>query len=325
MFPASGPYFGVIVNLNDLENEVLFNTQQSELINYGGAPNWAKSTNPYLTQAAVDFQINRAYRRVIQDLADIQLALYRLVLYSLKNVSDYALPPNTLPQYTSLGSSFLGSLQLNAPPGAGSTGVWGEGQWGSMVWSSPPAPRVQRITRVIYSPAGQPWSQDMEGNIRLVSWQEFMRRCAFGYLRPFTFGIIPDYCAVTPDRQMLSFFPGTATQGDAIGIEYVPELTPNSAWDELDQPTDTPQLPEETHDLIVLWATHLIWFKLREFGAADYFKTLYHGPPQERGSGGELGRIINVLKDRSSGDTLAIRDANDGLALSYLTSGALIP
>lgn len=304
------------MQLQDIQNYVLLNLQQSEMVNFGGAPNWSTATNPSITQNALTFLINRAYMRVIQDLSDIQLALYRWVFSSIANVSDYPLPPNAPPNTTLWGSSFFGSAQLGAgAPVQG--GIWGQGQWGTMLWGTNDGPpRIQRITRIIYSPVGQSWSQDFEGGIRLVSWQEFNRRCAFGYLRPFTYGTIPDYAAMTPDRQMISFFPGTANAGDAIGIEYVPELTPNTAWPPLIAEVDVPQMPEETHDLIVLWATALCCPKLKMFPLMKEFQQQYQA---------EKLRIYDELNYRSTGDTKVIRDANDGLALSYVIGGALIP
>jgi hypothetical protein len=313
------------VNLNEIQNLTLANLQQSELLNtedFTEAPNWSDATNPGILQPFLTTQINRSYMRVIQDLADIQIALYRWVFASIAQVSDYPLPPLAPPQNTLWGSSVWGSAQLGA--GAPQTaGIWGQGSWGQMQWGTQAGPpNIQRITRVVYGPIGQPWLMDFEGGVRLVSWQQFMRQSAFGYLRPFCYNIIPDYCAVSPDRKILSFFPGSADAGDTIGVEYVPELTPNSEWPPLMNGTDVPQIPDPTHDLIVLWATYLCCPKLKMFPLMQEMKMAYHG---QTGHAGELGRIRDVLRDRSTGDTLRIRDANEGIYLSYPMTGLLAP
>ena len=186
-----------------------------------------------------------------------------------------------------------------------------------MIWgTSAGAPAVQRITRVIYSPQGQPYDMDLSGGIRLISWQAFQERCGFGYLRPFTTDIIPQFAAMSPDRKMISFFPGTASAGDAIGIEYIPKITLNSDWPPLSQPTDEPQLPDETHDLIVMWATLLCCPKLKLFGMLKETKEMYAA---------ELMRVREQLAWRSVGDNQRIQDSNDGLVLSSLISGTILP
>ena len=313
------------MQLQDIENVVLYNLQQSELVNFGTAPNWAAAVNPAIPKAALDFFINRAYMRVIQDLSDFELALYRFVFPSQSQISDYPLPPLSPPGEAITGSSILANATTGVGPAANPL-VWGSGVWGQATWGSfPTAPGVQRITRIIYSPVGQQWAQDYEGGVRLVSWAEFNRRTGFGYLRPFTYGIMPDFASVQPQRNVLSFFPGSANPYDTIGVEYIPKLTPNSDWPPLLNETDTPNMPEETHDLICIEATRLQWIKLREIGMMEYYAKLYLGTPEKRYEDGELWRVGNALKDRSKGDTLCIRDANDGIALSYLVGGALIP
>src|SRR5580704_73456 len=277
--------------LQDLENSTLWNLQQSELVNFGGAPLWSQATNPAISQSAIDFMINRAYARVMSDLADTQLVLTTITFPSIAQTSDYPLSAIS------------------------AAGVWNSSKWNNALWGPAlPSPAVQRVTRVKYNPIGQPWTEDFEGGVRLVSWQQFNRYCGFGYLRPFTYNIIPDFCAVTPDRNKLAFFPGTASSGDTITVEFVPELTPGTSFPPLVNATDVLQLPDPASDLVILWATSLCWPKLREMGAAQEYQKMY---------GGELLRVRDQLSQRSLGDTQRFRDAEEGLALSYPIGGVL--
>ena len=186
------------MQLQDIANDVLFNLQQSELVNFGGEPNYAATVNPAISQNALTFQINRAYQRVMADLADCEITLAYYQITSQANLSDYPLPPGGpgIVNYYN-PTSPIPDLDLSANA------------------------KVMRVSRVLYHPVGQVWTQGQEGGIRLVSWRQFMGYSAFGYLRPFTFNIIPDYVTITPNRQILSFFPGTASDGDTITVERV--------------------------------------------------------------------------------------------------------
>jgi hypothetical protein len=155
---------------------------------------------------------------------------------------------------------------------------------------------------------------EFEPGVRMISWQAFQRYSAAGYLRPFTYNIIPDFCAITPDRKTIAFFPGTASTGDTITIQYVPEITPNSTVPPLAAETDTTVLPDETNDALILWATSLLWPKLREMGEAAEYRKQYVD---------ELARVREALGQSSRGDTLRLRDSMDGLVSSYPVGGAL--
>jgi len=263
----------------DLENWTLLNLQQSELVNFGSSPNWTQATNPAITQQACDAAINRAYLRVVSDLADLELYLYTVRFQSVAQTSDYN----------------LASLFSAVTP--------------------TPAPKLQRLSRLFYNPAGQSWTQEFEPGVRMVSWTTFQRYTAAGYLRPFTYNIIPDYCSITPDRCTLSFFPGSADVGDNITMQYVPVPTAGTAVPLLVNETDMPlATPEEADDLIVLWSTSLLWPKLREMQARADFAKQYQV---------ELMRVRDQLAQRSRGDTLRIRDEMEGLISSYPVGGAL--
>lgn len=278
------------MTLSDIQNAVLFNLQQSELVNFGSDPLWATATNPPIDHKAMTFQINRAYTRVYVDLADCEIELANATFQSIANHSDYPLPPGTATHnYTNPTQKITPITYVKAPT-------------------------CMRLMHVYYNPVGQPWTQDMEGGIRLVSWGQFMRFSSFGYLRPFTYNIIPDFCAVTPDRKFISFFPGTASTGDTVTIEYVPELTDATPFAPLQQALDTPVLPAESQDMLIMWATSLCWPKLREMQAAAEYQQLYKA---------EMTRVREQLGPRSKGDTFRFSRAEDGLWQSYPIGGAL--
>lgn len=279
-----------MMTLNDLMNAVLFNLQQSELLNFGGPPNYATAINPAIQESALIFQINRAYQRCFVDLSDCEIELAHLTFKSIANLSDYPLPPGGYIDNYYNPTSPIPNVDLSKHA------------------------RVQRIGRVLYNPHGQVWTQEFGGGIRLVSWRQFMSYCAFGYLRPFTFNIIPDYCTVTPNRKILSFFPGTADNDDTITIEYVPYLTAGTPFPPLVGGGDTPILPDEAENLLIFWATALCWPKLREMQAAQEYEQRY---------GAEMLRVREQLGPRSRGDTFRIRDTDLGLAESYPIGGAL--
>jgi hypothetical protein len=279
-----------MLTLNDLENSVLFNLQQSELVNFGGAPNYSTAINPAIDQSALIFMINRAYQRVFVDLSDCEIELAHLTFRSIANLSDYALPPGGQIDNYYNPSSPVPNVDLSKHP------------------------NCQRVSRILYHPHGQPWTQDMAGGIRLVSWRQFMGYCAFGYLRPFTFNIIPDFATVTPNRKILSFFPGTASDGDHITIEYVPYLTKDTPFPPLADGSDEPILPNEAENMVIFWATALCWPKLREMQAASEYEQKYAA---------EMLRVREQLGPRSRGDTFRIRDTSLGLAESYPVGGAL--
>jgi hypothetical protein len=278
------------LQLQDIQNAVLFQLQQSELVNFGGAPNWSAATNPAISQSALTFWINVAYMRVMVDLSDCEIELAYFTMTSTAQMSDYPLPPGGVITNYANPSQSIPNINLSTYP------------------------NVQRVSRVFYTPVGQPWTQEHEGGVRLVSWGQFQRHNAFGYLRPFTYNIIPDYVAVQPNRKVLSFFPGTASNGDTITLEYVPELTTGTSFPPLSALTDTPILPGEAEMMLVYWATALCWPKLREMQAADVYEKKYLI---------EMTRVREMLGPRSRGDTFRIDRAEDAVVLSYPMGGAI--
>lgn len=278
------------LQLQDIQNAVLFNLQLSELVNFGNPPNWSTATNPAISQNALTFWINRAYERTMVDLADCEIELAYFTMTSTAQMSDYPLPPGGVINNYANPAQPIPNINLTAYA------------------------NVMRVSRVFYTPVGQPWTQEHEGGVRLVSWGQFQRHAAFGYLRPFTYNIIPDYCAVQPNRKVLSFFPGTASTGDTITVEYVPELTVGTPFPPLSANTDMPVLPAEAEMMLVYWATALCWPKLREMQAAVEYENKYRA---------EMMRVRDMLGPRSRGDTFRLDRAEDAVVLSYPMGGAI--
>lgn len=217
-------------NLNNLENMILSETQQSELVNFAGAPNWAASTNPSMNQAKVDYYINRAVMWALRGVAELEIASFRAQFLSVANTTNYNVPP----------------------PIAGT-----------------PNPPCHLIQRVYYAPLGQNYTLEMEPGIRLLPWKTFQRAVWAGYLSPFSFGPQPFICSMTPNRKQIAFYPGTATNGDTITFDYSPIPTTGTLVPPLVAGTDVPILPDEYDDMIVQYAAPPLWRSLREFGAAN--------------------------------------------------------
>ena len=280
----------MVLPLQDIQNSVLFNLQQSELVNFGLPPNWAAATNPAISQNALTFWINRAYERTMVDLSDCEIPLAYFTFNSVANTSDYPLPPGGAIPNLANPSSPVPNVNLSAYP------------------------LIQRVSRIYYTPHGQIWTQEHEGGVRLISWQQFQRQNSFGYLRPFAFNIVPDYCAINPERTLICFWPGTATTGDTITVQYVPQLTAGTPFAPLANYTDTPLIPGEAQDMMVYWSTAMCWPKLREMQAAKEYEDRYYA---------ERERVRDMLGPRSRGDTFRLQRAEDGVALSYPIGGIL--
>lgn len=66
--------------------------------NPGGAPNWGALTNPAFSQATVDFALNRAYERLMMDLADLELYSQVMTITSTANGYQYGIPTSGFPK-----------------------------------------------------------------------------------------------------------------------------------------------------------------------------------------------------------------------------------
>lgn len=249
------------MTLADLENEILSTLQQSELVNFGNAPNWATVQNPEFNQATVDHFINRAYLKVMRDISDIDVSNYEVIITSTANTTFYTLPPP--------------------------------------VTSGNPNPPISELRRLFYKPVGMNFTLEFEPGIRMVPWKEFQRYTAAGYWNSAS-GNYPAYCSVTPDRGNLAFFPGTADNGDTITLWYSPIPTAGTLVPTLAQPTDTPAMPDDFHDLIPLYALAKLWPKARALAASQNYLQQYYD---------QLEKIRGMWSKRSSGDKMRLTDA----------------
>lgn len=226
------------MQLQDIENEILDRTQQSELVNFGGPPHWDQSTNPLLSRELIDYRINRAYIQALRDVAELELAGWAVTFKSVAGVESYPLPPPVLP-------------------------------------GGAPNPPVHLVTRVFYQPVGYTRALEFEPGVRFIPWQEFQRKTRAGYLRQVGGAAIPSYVTVAPDRTQLVFFLGPAGANDLITVVYSPVPTAGSLVPLLVAEGDVPILPDECNELLVLGAMPAIWERLREFGAAKDARMQY--------------------------------------------------
>lgn len=226
------------MQLQQIENEILNRSQQTELVNFAGAPNWAASTNPTLNQALIDYYANRGYIRAAKAVGELELICFTAAtIFSVANQGAYALPPT--------------------------------------VTSGSPNPPVHLIQRVFYAPLGQNYTLEMEPGVRLIPWKTYQRWTQAGWLSQLTAGPQPAVCSVTPNRQQLVFFPEPSGNGDSITIQYSPVPTTGTLVPLMAAETDVPLLPDECDELIILDAMKSVWERLREFGAANQAEQEY--------------------------------------------------
>jgi hypothetical protein len=172
---------------------------------------------------------------------------------------------------------------------------------------------IRMVRRVYYQSRGQLFRLELEPGARMISWEEFNRRTGAGYTFPFNFSTWPNWCAVSPKRDMLYFSGGPSEYGDTITVDYAPIITQNTSipasnWGYLVNATDIPLLPEDCQDAIWMWAVALLQPNAREVATGQLYGTLYKD---------ELQRIKNNYERDSAGDALILRPASDAV----LTSG----
>jgi hypothetical protein len=270
--------------------------QQSAMINYGGAPNWnagmVGNQQPQFPQAMVDFQINRGYLALMASFSELELGLYQVQFLSTANTNSYPLPP---------------------PPGAiGQTLIWDQGQWDVNLWgpgqaTGTPNPPIHRVARLFYAPQGLNYNLEFEPGIRMLPWKEFQRYTAAGYLDNYSFGVQPEVCAVNPGRNQLWFYPGTASAGDVITLQYIPIPTNGTQVPLLSGPTDTPIiLPDDVQELIIYYAAAKLLPRARDAAGAAYYQQLYQTEfariKQDylRDSGANKMRFSDATADRAT-------------------------
>lgn len=179
-----------------------------------------------------------------------------------------------------------------------------------------PLPKARMIRRVYYQSLGQTYRTELEPGARLISWEEFNRRTNAGYFLPNSAGTSPDFCAVSPQRNNLYFYPAPATTGDLVTVEYCPILTnsttlSSSFYGYLVNPTDTPPLPEDAQDAIWFGAVSFLQPNAREYEGGRSYGALYKD---------EVQRIKDNYTRDSAGDALILRPVEDALATSGINS-----
>ena len=254
--------------LAQMENDVLSTLQQTALVNFAGAPNWAAATNPEFDQATVDYRLNEGYLKVVRDVSDIDVAMYEASFLSTAQTYSYPLPP--------------------------------------AVASGNPNPPMAEMRRLFYSPQGFPFTLEHEPGIRMLPWKEFQRYTASGYLQPASFGPYPEVCSITPDRKHLYFYPGSANAGDTIQIQYSCVPTPGTLAPLLVNESDTMIVPDDFAELVVIYALYKLWPKARALTAAEAFLAQYQKQLDyiramwKRRHGADQQRFTDVNLDRQT-------------------------
>lgn len=361
---------------------------QEPNVSFGSAPSWTTGAN--YTQAAVDFAINRAYGKLLDDLGDISLVTQVLSFASVVQQYAYPIPvgqtasgtvstslvTSTTPTGVVLTLTINGTattytcvstdgalsaitnlvtkvnasslvtatnptinalqLTLNAASQytitaytAGTAGnsitltasssnsaIMSISVSGSTLTGGTAAsPNIRKVRSVYYQPLGLSYNVLREPGVRLVSWAEYQRQTASGYLQYFSAGSIPDFVAVNTLRTQLWLYPSPYESGDTITMEYCPQLTNSTSvsaanWGYLSNATDSPpsMLPEDIQDCIWMYACYLLWPKSREIGTAQAYLQMYKDKLQESKA--------NYM-DASAGASFGIRSRDDMLAISY--------
>jgi hypothetical protein len=171
---------------------------------------------------------------------------------------------------------------------------------------------IGMVRRVWYQPLGQLYRLELEPGARLISWEQFNRKTGAGYLLNFSFATNPDYCAITPTRDSIYFYPGPFTSGDLVTVEYSPLITANTsipptAWGYLVNAADQPMVPEDCQDAIWMGATAFLMPKAREYEGGRLYAQMYKD---------EVARNITNYRGDSAGDSLVLRPVEDVLATS---------
>lgn len=279
----------------DFENDVLGILQQSAMLNFGGPPNWQNGIvagqNPQFPQSMVDYQINRGYVNVMAAFSDLELGLYECQFTTTANTLSYPIPPQ-------------GAV---APVLIWDVGSWDQQVWGPVNPSVLPNPPIHRLARLFYAPQGLNYNLEFEPGVRMVPWKEFQRFTSSGYLENASFGTQPEICSVSPDRQTIWFYPGTANAGDVVTLLYIPIPTAGTQVPLLVSPTDTPMfLPDDIHDLITYYAASKLLPRARDAAGAAYYGDLYVKEMARlqqdyfRSSGANRQRFTDVIDDRAT-------------------------
>lgn len=250
------------MQLMDMENSCLAQLQQPGIVAFGTAPNFAAVPSPAYGKDRIDFYLNRWYLQLANDIADYEIYMVDNFFQSSANTYAYNIPFGTPgPGYTALTS-------------------------------------VATVLRVGYQPVGMTYEYEYRQGIRLLSWDEYQKYTCQGFNQQLSFGVLPEVCAVNPERTQLFFYPGSAQSGDNIRVKYAPLPTKGSGIPLLSNPTDSPIFPDDCCDVIIQGALSQLWINAREPQMAMYAKNEY-----KEG----LKRIKDVYLKRSKGDTFYIQ------------------
>lgn len=287
-------------NLGNLENMALFVLQQPGANFAAGVPNWASLTNPQYNQQVLDFYFNEGYKQLLRDTNDFAPFLVTQTFPSVANQYQYAIPNPTGTVATSVAASIAAGTQT-VTPGAMTNIVQGcslivdsanaaltetvvvtattattytapfiNAHAAGALVANPIMPTVARIQRVYYAPQGQNYNFEFRPGQELIGWNQFQHLyTAQGYLQKYAFGTRPNAATVSPDRKFLQLYPGSASSGDQITIQYTPMLTAGATTcAPLVNATDTPLFPEDYHEAILQWALSILWLRARDQGQA---------------------------------------------------------
>jgi hypothetical protein len=206
--------------------------------------------------------------------------------------------------------TFASNLTTIAGASSGSLALTVSGP--TLSGGTPYNPPIRTVRRVFYHSLGQLFRLELEPGARLISWQEFNRKTATGYLLPFSFATWPAYCSVDPKRQNLYLYGAPTQTGDMITVEYCPIIAqfvglPATQWGFLVNPTDFPMIPEDTQDAIWMGAAAFLNPAAREYGNGELYSKKYRD---------EVQRAKDNYTRDSAGDALILRPVGDALATS---------
>lgn len=165
---------------------------------------------------------------------------------------------------------------------------------------------ISHVGRVFYQPKGLLYNLEFRPGSELISWSEFQGKYSGqGYLLPYAFGTQPLVATIDPLLANLYFYPGSASAGDTITVEYQPlPLKGATGCPTLVNATDTPLLPLDCHMLIFYYAMWLLWARAREMGAMELYDKKYLQ---------EIIMIRSKYTKKHHGDTFRIEPFGDTL------------
>ncbi len=174
------------------------------------------------------------------------------------------------------------------------------------------SPNIRKVRSVYYQPLGLTYNLRRAPGVRLVSWEEYERQTADGYMQYFSAGSQPSYVAMDEQRANLYLYPTPYQAGDTIGFRYAPQITstasiPATNWGYLVSGSDSPPsaLPEDANDCIWMYASFLLWPKAREIGTGMTYDQVYEKKKNE---------VLANYMDASAGASFGIRWKDDLLA-----------